>query len=132
MDLNRKVNEQELLYPVYRQLIKEVQQAVPGDLPLPQNAKADRNAIGNLTELFQTIARQNGVVLESAVPDARSYLEDSGYIILNTRFRGDFFRFRSLLVAIFNIPYLENIDNMIIETKGREKEIALKLRLAQG
>lgn len=130
-ELQHDLKEQELLNPVYRQLVKEVQQQIPPNLPLPKEEKAARETLGNLNAVFQTIADRNGVVLESAVPDARSYLGDSGYVILDARFRGDFFRFRDLLASILTIPYLEHVDQMLIETKGREKVMALKLRLAQ-
>ena len=34
--LQLKIQEQELLNPVYRELIKQAQQKMPSDLPLPQ------------------------------------------------------------------------------------------------
>jgi len=130
-ELNEKVQAQELLYPVYRQLIKEVQQQVPASLPLPKSGKIAHNGLSQINDVFMEVAQQSDVTFESAAPDASSYLEESQRLIMNVTFSGDFFNFRKLLFGISRLPYLESIAKMTIETGSQEKTIEVKLVLIQ-
>lgn len=130
--LTQKVQSQELLFPIYRQLIKEVQQPIPSKLILPTRSTLSQNDLNQINHLFREIARKSDVIFIRAVPDANSYLEDSGFLVINASFRGDFFNFRNLLYALCSLSYLESIDQMLIETKAVERIIDLKLRLLQN
>ena len=77
------------------------------------------------------MALDNKVEFKNATPDARSYLEESGFLTMNVSFGGDFFDFRNLLFSICRLPYLESIDQLRIETIGDKKVITLKLQLSQ-
>jgi hypothetical protein len=130
--LTQTVQSQELLYPIYRQLIKEVQQPIPSKLILPTRSTLSQNDLNQLNHLLREIARKSDVIFIRAVPDANSYLEDSGSLVMNTSFSGEFFNFRNLLYALCSLPYLESIDQIIIETQATERTIDLKLRLLQN
>jgi hypothetical protein len=132
VDLSAKVKDQELLYPVYQELIKQVQQKIPKELPVPAQKKISRDALGNINGVFMEIAKQSQVTFENAVPDPSSYLEEGGLLTINVRFSGDFFHFRELIFDLCRLPYLDSIDQMQIESVDNMKRIALKLRLIQG
>ena len=131
-ELNEKVQAQELLYPVYRQLIKAVRQEVPASLPLPAGGKIARGELSHINDVFMDLAKQSDVTFESGTPDASSYLEDSQYLTMNVTFSGDFFNFRKLLFGICRLPYLESIAMMKIETGNQKKTMQVKLVLIQG
>jgi hypothetical protein len=130
--LSQQVQYQELLYPVFRQLVKEVQQPVPTQLVLPATVALSQKDLNQINDLFRQTARQSDVDFVSAIPDASSYLEDAGRLILHVTFKGDFFSFRKLLFNLCALPYLESIDQMRIDSEAAEKTIQLKLRLMQG
>ena len=129
-ELKTKAQRQELLFPVYTRLIKEVQIKAPA-LPLPQKTKMARNDIERLNTHLIEIAEKNGVVLDSAIPDAVSYLEDSGQLTMNLVVHGDFFKFQNLLLDISQIPYLAAIDKLGIYPHVDGKQMKLKIRLDQ-
>ena len=59
--LQFKLSAQELLFPVYSALIKEVQQQTP-DLPLPENTTLSRQQIANIDSVFMGLAERNHVM----------------------------------------------------------------------
>jgi hypothetical protein len=129
--LSQKVQSQELLYPIYRQLIKEVQQPIPTKLLLPDEGKLSSGDLNQISDMFRDIATKSDVVFEHAVPDASSYLEDAGYLTMHVSFSGDFFNFNKLLFNLCGLPYLESIDQMRIESEQANKLIDFKLKLVQ-
>ena len=130
--LSQKVQHQELLHPLYMELIKRVQQNVPQDLPMPTGSKVSKREIADIGEVFQTLAKESGVIFVNATPDVSSYLEDSGHLTMNVAYEGDFFNFRKLLLKICQLPYLRAIYQMQVKTEKDMKRIQLKLSLNQG
>lgn len=130
--LTKKVQAQEILYPVYRQLIKEVRQQVSSELTLPERTVLSQPDFNKINDLFFKLGQQCDVVFLSAVPDAESYLEDIGHLTLHISFKGDYFNFRKLLLDLCMLPYLDVIEQMNIDTEASEKMILLKLRLLQS
>jgi len=129
--LNQKVQAQELLHPIYKELIKQVQQKTPAELPLPQNKNIAKKEIADINTLFASLADQSDVTFVSAVPDPVSYLEESGHLTMNVTYGGDFFNFRKLLMNVCKMPYLRSIERMQVTTDGDVKRIQLKLLLDQ-
>lgn len=129
--LKQQVKTQELLYPVYRELIKEATRKSLSKLPIPETNKIPRNDLSMVNKSFQKIAKENNVDFESAIPDASSYLEDTGHLVMNVEYSGDFFQFRGLLLGICQLPYLETIEEMILETAKDSKRMKFKLRFIQ-
>lgn len=130
-DLNQQVQSQELLYPVYRELIKEVTQPVPTNFQFPVKKKISHSDLARINKMFSDLASESGVAFKSAIPDASSYLEDNGHLTLNVTFRGDFFNLRNILLSICRLPYLESMDEILLQTDNRRKRMKLKLRIAQ-
>lgn len=130
-DLNAQAKTQEILFPVFKELLNESEQLVPQNLPVPDKGQMASNTLSGITTVFNRIAAENKVEFINAAPDARSYLEDSGFLTMNVSFAGDFFNFRNLLLSISRLPYLAAVDELRIETTGNRKVITLKLRLSQ-
>lgn len=129
--LHQKVQTQELLYPVYQRLIKEVVQKVPTQLSVPPRNKISPNDLTHINEMFDKLAAESGVTFSRAIPDASNYLEDKGYMTIKADFTGDFFDLRALLLSICRLPFLESIDQMRIETHEQQKRMSFRMRIAQ-
>ena len=130
-ELNKKVQTQELLFPVYQKLIKEVTQKIPSKLPLPNKSQSTQNDLGRINELFSKLAEESDVTFSSAAPDAVSYLEDTEHLTMNVYFSGDFFKLRKLLLNVCRLPYLGSIEEMRLETDQGKKRLSFKLKLKQ-
>ena len=126
-----KIQEQELLNPIYRELIKQAQKEMPKELPVPETGNIEKRTISELNEVFAQLAKDSDVRFEGAVPDASSYLDESGLLTISVTFSGDFFNFRKLLIEIFKLPYLNTISQLILKTENSTKRLQLKLSLNQ-
>jgi Tfp pilus assembly protein PilO len=129
--LQKQIDDQALLNPLYRKLIEEVQLPLPADLPLTPTSKIDQGNLARLNETFAALAQANGLVLQSAVPDASSYREDGARLSVNVVFSGDFFDFRNLLMEICRLPFLNAIEHLRIETDQEKRRLILKMELLQ-
>ena len=129
--LQAKIHEQELLNPIYRELIKQTQQKLPSDLPIPEAGKIEKRTMAEINDVFNRLALESGVLFESAVPDASSYMDESGRLTMSVIFSGDFFHFRDLLLGICKLPYLKSIDELKLITDSSVKRLQLKLQLNQ-
>ena len=130
-ELDQKVQTQELLFPVYQKLIKEVTQKIPSKLPLPEKGQKTQNDLGRINDMFSKLAEESDVVFSSASPDAVSYLEDTEHLTMNVNFNGDFFKLRKLLLSVCSLPYLGEINEMRFETDQGNKRLSFKLKLKQ-
>ena len=130
-ELQFKIQEQELLNPIYHELIKQAQKDMPSDLPVPEAGNIEKRTIAELSDVFIELAGESDVQFESAVPDASSYLDESGQLTIRVTFSGDFFNFRKLMLGICKLPYLGSINEMKLNTERSTKRLQLKLRLNQ-
>ena len=129
--LHRDVRTQELLFPVYQRLIREVTRKVPTELSVPEKSRISANDLVRVNEMFNQLATESNVTFSSAIPDASNYLEDKGYLTMKVDFIGDFFNLQRLLLGICQLPYLESIDQMRIETLRQQKRMSFKMKIAQ-
>jgi len=129
--LKQKVETQTLLYPVYLKLLQQITKRVPTDFSAPEKRKISHNQLSQINGLFRQLAEESNVTFSSAIPDASNYLEDMKFFTMNVVFNGDFFNLRELLIGICQMPFLESIDVMRIETINQEKRINFKIRIEQ-
>ncbi|MDA8138957.1 MAG: hypothetical protein M0036_09925 [Desulfobacteraceae bacterium] len=129
--LNQKVQAQELLYPIYIELMRQFRQQAPENLALPQSSKVAKSKIADLTPKFAELARLSEVHFERATPDPISYQEETGKITMNVSFSGDFFNFRKLLMNICKMDLINSIEEMNVGVDGNIKRLQLKLLVDQ-
>jgi hypothetical protein len=125
-----KIETQELLFPVFARLIKEVQQQ-GSTLAVPTVVPITRDDTTRIADVFGPLAAKNHVKLESVAPDTSSYLEDSGSLTINVAFSGDFFDFQKLLLDLCQLPYLTAINQVDLRSAHEEKKLMLKMQIKQ-
>ncbi len=129
--LTEQLEEQNVLHPLYEDLVDKSKSETPSQLPFPKKAKLSRDETEDISAFFQQLARQNEFKVQTIVPDVVSLTDGSGYLKLDTVLKGEFFKLRDLLLQLGEIPYLEQIESIQIRTVGDAKEIRLKLWIAQ-
>lgn len=129
--LNREVQAQELLFPVYLKLLADVTHKIPTKLPVPDREKISFNDLGRINERLTKLAVESKVAFLGATADATNYLDDMGQLSMTATFAGDFFDLRPLILRICQLPYLESIDELRIETVNDRKQIIFKIKVSQ-
>lgn len=129
--LNARIEEQRVLTPVFHSLLKRAKTAPPSDLPVPERTKLTHGDINTLSSVFQNIAAHHNLTLEDFKTDVSSMVQDTGYLSMQLRLAGDFYKFRDFLIDLESIPSLEHIEEINIRPRKTSRELEIKLWLAQ-
>ena len=129
--LNARIEEQRILTPVFHSLLKRSKMAPPSGLPTPEKTKLTYGDINTISSLFQDIAARHSLILEDIKTDVSSMVQDTGYLSMQLRLKGNFYKFREFLVDLGSIPSLEHIEEINIRPQKTSRELEIKLWLAQ-
>ena len=129
--LNARIEEQRILTPVAHSLPKRIKMTPPSDLPVPERTKLTYGDINSISNVFQDIAARHNLQLEDIKTDVSSMVQDSGYLSMQLRLNGNFYKFRDFLVDLGSIPSLEHIEEINIRPLKTSRVLEIKLWLAQ-
>ena len=129
--LSARIEEQRILTPVFHSLLNRSKIGPPSDLPRPEKTKLSYGDINTISNLFQDIAARHNLNLEAVNTDVGSMVQDTGYLSMQLRLNGDFYKFRSFLVDLGSIPSLEHIEEIKIQPQKTSRQLEIKLWLAQ-
>lgn len=129
--LQAQIDEQNAMHPLFQDLLKRAKTETPSRLPFPKKTKLPRDETTDISASFQRLAMQNQFTVQSIVPDVVSLTDGSGMLMLDMVLRGRFADFRRLLLQLGEIPYLERIESIGIQTVENTKQFNLKVWIAQ-
>jgi hypothetical protein len=99
---------------------------------LPKRTKISREQTGKFQEEFRKIATKSGIMTVSLTPDLTTLTADSPYILNNAVVKGEFLNFRKMLIELGNVPYLDSIDEIIIQQYTDATEYKIKIWIDAG
>ena len=129
--LNADIEEQKILNPVFKDLLKKALSKAPEGLPFPEKVKLERGKTDKIALTFQELAKKSSLEIEEIITDADSLIDDSGFLMLNVAVKGDVFDLRNFLVKLGEVQYIEHIERVQIRTVDKNKEMRLKLWIAR-
>ena len=130
-DLSRRIDEQRILKPVFENLLKRVKNKNQTGLPITKKAKLSRGDIANLSTTLQEMAQRYDLNLKEIKTDVTPATNKNGYLLMRIDVTGDFMKFRDFLIDLGTIPSLEHIETIDIRAIEANREIKLKIWLAQ-
>jgi hypothetical protein len=126
--LQYQVEEQNLLFPLFVQLLQRSRQETPPLLPAPEPKKLPRGETAALTNLFREIAGKNNIAVESLRPDVESLVAASGRFKMIAELSGGFYDLRSFLIQFGAIPYLEQIEHIRMQSAPEDEPLQVAMR----
>ncbi|MEA3279217.1 MAG: hypothetical protein U9Q38_01265 [Thermodesulfobacteriota bacterium] len=129
--LNADIEEQKILYPVFKDLLKKALHKAPEGLPFLEKVKLKRDKTDKIALIFQELAKKSNLKIEEVVTDVDSLIDDSGFLMLNVAVKGDMFDLRNFMVKLGEVQYIEHIERIQIKTVDKSKEMRLKLWIAR-
>ena len=129
--LNADIEEQKILYPVFKDLLKKALAKAPEGLPFPEKVKLERDKTDKIALTFQELAEKSNLKIEEIITDVDSLIDDSGFLMLNVILKGDIFDLRNFLVKLGELQYIEHIERVQIRALDKSKEMRLKLWIAR-
>ncbi len=130
-NLKDRIEQQRVLRPVFSRLLEKAKRKYPTQLPATKRVKMERGDINKVTELLQDIAGRHDLNIQDIRTDVNAMMTNSEFIQMRIHATGDFMKFRGFLVDLGTIPYLEQIEEIIIRAIEQNREYKLKVWMAQ-
>ncbi len=109
-----RIEEQRLLFPVFKDLLKKVRLKESGGLPLPKKKKLARDETDRILSILQEIAQRSHLIISGIMPDVDSLIGGSEYLKMTIVMKGELFDLRNFLVLLGEVSYLEHIEQIQI------------------
>jgi hypothetical protein len=126
-----RIEEQKLLFPVFKDLLNKAGLKESSLLPLPEKKKLARDQIDGVSSMIQKIAQRSNLKVGGIIPDVDSIIGGAGFLQMTVVMKGELFDLRNFLVLLGEVSYLEHIEQIQIRTTQDLKEIRLKLWMAR-
>lgn len=128
--LQADLRQQEALLPVFQSLQERRQQTLPEGIHVYAREPLEIDDLAALPDVFEELARRAGLELVSATPQVRSLRDGREMLRVDTRMRGEFQTFNTLLNRLNKMPFVETIENLGIDVIESAHEMHLSVWLA--
>jgi len=129
--LANRIEEQNILAPLFKDLTTKAQFKAPADLPFPDLQKLSKEEARQFSFTIQKVIQQNNFTVENIIPDVNTLMDGSGFLKLSLVAVGDFYQLRDVMLQLSEMPYLAHIETLQIEAFDDLIKVTLKLWFAQ-
>lgn len=129
LSLESEIQKQEILSPLFQALLSNRPDLGSLDLPPILRAPLDRREIINLSGTFSRIAEKSGLTPEKAIPDIETLKGEENLLKVDLFLSGDFFDFRSFLLLLNRLPFMERVEEIRIMATPETIRFSLKVWL---
>lgn len=127
--LNAEIVLRQTLAPIYSQLLEKARIAPSTQLKSPTKTALDMETTGQLTQILQKIADAAELTLESVTPDAQTFDQGNGILMVDVVFRGDFLNVQQLINTIVEQSFVDRIHQIQVRCAEENKLIKLSVSL---
>jgi len=129
--LNGEIALRQALAPIYSKLVEKARIAPSTQLISPEKTALDMENTGRLAQIFQDIANTAGLTLESVTPDAQTFDQGNGLLMVDVVFRGEFLNVQPLINTIVEQSFVDHIHQIHVRCADEDKQIKLSVALLQ-
>jgi hypothetical protein len=127
--LNGEIALRQALAPIYSKLVEKARIAPSTQLISPETTALDMENTGRLAQIFQDIANTAGLTLESVTPDAQTFDQGNGLLMVDVVFRGEFLNVQPLINTIVEQSFVDRIHQIQVRCAEENKWIKLSASL---
>ena len=130
VDLNRRLDEQRLLAPIYKrftEMVGETRPALLGELPFPSPEQLTSEQLAGLEALLHQLAAQCQLDIRDIGADLNSMINETSALKLSLEIQGAFGHLRDFMLKLAELPFLEHIGR--IEVRRAEGVRGLQMEL---
>jgi len=129
-ELQADLTQQKALLPIYASLQQRKNKVLPEGIHANDLQPLKIEDLATLPDVFESLARESGLELVSAVPQVRSLQGGREMLQVDTRMRGDFLTFNLLLNRLNEMRFIESIESLAIDVTNLGHEMSLSVWLA--
>lgn len=131
-DLQAQLEEQKILFPLYQEMSGKMRLQVSEVLPFPEKTELPQEEIDRIPVELRELAVQSKLQTVTVTPDVKSLENNSKRLLVEITAEGEFLDFRTFVIKLGRIPYLDHIEEMQIKQTAYAKLLRLKVWLALG
>jgi hypothetical protein len=128
--IQNQIDEQRDLGQVYQLIQKISEKKVVHSLPNPVRIKLAGQDANKFEDSFRIETGKSGMMIISLVPDIKTATGGSQSLLYNAAVIGEFANFRSLLIGLGALPYIDHIEEINIKQSSDAVEYRLKIWIA--
>lgn len=132
VDLQRRLDEQKLLAPIYKrftEMVGETQPALLGKLPFPPPEHLTSEQLAGLERLLHQLAAQCRLEIRHIGADLNSMIDETSALKLSLEVQGAFDQLRDFLLKMAELPFLEHIGRIDVRRADGVQGLQMELEL---
>jgi len=127
--LNGEIALRQALSPIYSKLVDQARITPTTQLKSPKKKALDMENTGRLAQIFQDIANNAELTLESVIPDAQTVDQGKGRLMVEVVFQGEFLNVQPLINTIAEQSFVDRIHKIQVRNAEENKRINLSVSL---
>lgn len=129
--IKSRIEEQNILSPVYKSLKKKSTIIPPEGLIMPKKEKLVRGDTQKITSTFRKISADSGLKLAEFRPDVNTILNNAEFLKVDILVEGEFFDLQNFLIQVCQLPYLELIEVIKLNPVKNTNQFGLQIWMMQ-
>ncbi|MBT8352406.1 MAG: hypothetical protein KJO26_14400 [Deltaproteobacteria bacterium] len=125
------MDEQKILTPVYDNLLRKTKFKKTKGIEAPKKKKLAQGDTRKIIQQLNNIANSSNIKLVDVTPDVDTLIGGSGYLLLKINAQGEFINLHKFLFQLCELPFLESIEQIKINSIRTTKEFRLKVWMSQ-
>jgi len=127
--LNARLEEQKVLFPVFKDIFKKAKISNKMDLHLTKKEKLSRKDTEIIPIIIKEATQQGNIKLEGVVTDVESAIGGSDHLGIDISLKGGFLDLQKSLLKLNRLPYLEHIERIRIRSEKKSHELQCDLKI---
>jgi hypothetical protein len=132
-ELREEIRAQEMLFPLYRVHIADIQRLKGYRLfPVPDLSDGGIPSPGESMTRIRELLGEYGFVVFNLAPDIARLDRREDRLALDIQATGDFLRLRDLLLSLGRLPYVIHFESLEIRESAASESIRLRIWILRG
>lgn len=130
--LQRRIDEQKLLGPIYSQftrIVGESRPDTPDRLPFPTPEGLTPEQAAGIETLFRQLATQSRLDMRHMGADLNSMINETGALKLSIALQGAFGQLRDFMLKLAELPFLAHVERIELRRASGVRGLQMELEL---
>lgn len=131
-DLQRRLDEQALLTPIYERftrVVGEAQPAAAGDLPFPPAERLTTEQLAGVEMLLHQLAQECRLEIRHLGADLNSMINETPELQLTLELQGAFEHLRAFMIKLAELPFLDRVERIEVRRATGIQGLQMELDL---
>jgi hypothetical protein len=129
--LKSRIEEQKILFPVFKNLFEKSKLPAAGGVTPPTRTKVSREGIAGVPKRLQEMAAAHRLSVREIVPEVNTLMDASNRFLVRLTAGGQFTDLRGFLIELGSLSFFDGIEEIDIRAVEGGEEFGLKIWMAR-